>query len=107
MWLIRCLFGNFRSLTLRLRYKEPEAGASKELEFSVADGGQSLEDASGDFHFAEAVAAFGLLLGNSEHKGQTGDEMLLELDPSGREDDASGHREEFIRLAKTAAALAK
>lgn len=67
MWLIRCLVGNFRSLTLRLRYKEPEAGASKELEFPVADGGQSLEDASGDVRFAAAVAAFGMLLRNSEY----------------------------------------
>lgn len=73
----------------------------------MADGGQSLEDAAGDFRFAADVAAFGLLLRNSEHKGQTGDEMVLELAPSGREDDASGHREELIRHATTAAALAK
>ncbi len=93
-------------LTLRVRYKEPTAGTSQELEFAAADRGTVLEEASDDFRFAAAVAAFGMLLRNSEHKGDADYGLVADLAESGRGDDPSPYCEEMVRLVKTAEALA-
>ena len=47
---------------LKLRYKTPSASRSQLIETPVFDGDTAFEDASPDFQFATAVAAFGMLL---------------------------------------------
>ena len=49
-------------LNLKLRYKTPSANRSQLLEAPVFDVDAAFEDASPDFRFATAVAAFGMLL---------------------------------------------
>src|SRR5437879_5186429 len=44
-------------LTLKLRYKQPDADKSKLIEVPVKDTGGSFAEASRDFKFASAVAA--------------------------------------------------
>jgi len=56
-------------LTLKVRYKQPNADTSEKLEFAVRDGGATLDQLSADFRFSAAVAGFGMLLRGSEHKG--------------------------------------
>ena len=93
------------SFTLSLRYKQPDADTSELLTFPVVDEDRPLADASGDFRFASAVACFGMLLRESEHGGQATYDLVLELAHSGKGDDPSGYRGEFIRLVQLAKAL--
>ena len=89
-------------LTVMLRYKEPEGGPSRLLAVPVLDHGRTLAQASEDFRFASAVAAFGMLLRESEHRGEASFEQVLELARSGRGDDPEGYRAEFVRLVELA-----
>jgi Ca-activated chloride channel family protein len=56
-------------LTLKMRYKEPDGDESTKLEFPVEDNDQKFAAASDDFKFASAVASFGMLLRDSQYKG--------------------------------------
>jgi Ca-activated chloride channel homolog len=60
-----------------------------------------------DFKFAAAVACFGMLLRESEHKCQSTFEMCLGLAQAGKGQDASGYRSEFTQLGGLARALPK
>ena len=91
--------------TVKLRYKQPQADSSELVSFPVTDEGTSLGQASGDFQFAVAVAAFGMLLRDSEYKGTADYDLVLELAGAGRGNDSAGYRAEFLRLVKTAKRL--
>ena len=92
-------------LTVKLRYKEPDGTTSRLLEFPVTDGGVAYAKASDDFKFAASVAAFGMILRDSPHKGQVTFDGVLELAQEGKGADASGYRGEFIELVRAAKAL--
>jgi Ca-activated chloride channel family protein len=98
--------GSEELLTVKLRYKAPEGEASKLLEHPVTDAGHDLAGASQDFKFAAAVAAFGMLLRDSPHKGNGTYAAVEELAEASRGEDASGYRREFIELVRAAAKLA-
>src|SRR5262249_43788986 len=63
-------------LTVRMRYKEPDAGASKEQTAVLTDGAEKIEP-SDDFKFAASVVEFGLLLRDSPYKGSAGYDGVL------------------------------
>lgn len=90
-------------LTVRLRYKDPKGTKSRLLSTPVTDRGGSA--ASEDMRFASAVAAFALLLRNSDHKGAATFDQVLALAGGARGDDASGYRGEFIGLIEAARTL--
>ena len=91
-------------LTLKLRYKEPEGDTSRLVTTTVA---ASSETAHGSerLRFAAAVAGFGLLLRESEYRGQSSWPMVLELARAAKGRDVEGYRAEFLTLAERAAAL--
>jgi Ca-activated chloride channel family protein len=90
-------------MTVRLRYKDPQGSTSRLLEEPVRD--QSTGVASEDMRFASAVAAFALLLRDSEHRGQASYEQVLSLARGARGDDPQGYRGEFIGMVETARTL--
>jgi len=90
-------------LTVRLRYKDPEGTKSRLHSTPVTDRGGAV--ASEDMRFASAVAAFALLLRNSDHKGAASFEQVLNLAQGARGDDRSGYRGEFIGLIEAARTL--
>ena len=92
-------------LTLKLRYKQPDGDTSRRLEFPVTDGGKSFERASTDFKFATAVAEFGMLLRDSEFKGNSSYGAVLELAEEAKGADAEGYRSEFLNLVRKAREL--
>ena len=94
--------GSKELLTLKLRYKQPDGDTSKLLEFPVTDGGKSFERASTDFKFATAVAEFGMLLRDSEFKGDSSYGAVLELAQEAKGTDAEGYRSEFLNLVRKA-----
>ena len=95
------------TFTLKIRYKPPQEDASKLMAYAVTDTGQSFSAASPDFKFAAAVAAFGMLLRNSQHKGTASYDAVLEIGSEGAVGDASGYRAEFLRLVQRARELAR
>ena len=92
-------------LTLRIRYKQPDADTSTKLEFPVTDGGGSFAAATPDFQFASAVASFGMLLRDSEHKGNTSFAAVKEIAQGASKRDEHGYRAEFLRLVDRARQL--
>ena len=97
--------GSGELLTLRLRYKEPDGKTSRLLSFPVRDDGRSLQAASADFKLASSVALFGMLLRESEHRGNGSFDDVQRLALDGGSRDRHGHRAEFARLVELAASL--
>lgn len=89
-------------MTVKLRYKEPQGGASR-LFSSLVKG--EAREASPNLRFAASVAAFGMLLRDSEHKGGATYAQVLELAREGGVEDPHGHRAEFVTLVETAERL--
>jgi len=88
--------------TLKLRYKAPDADESRLIETTYVPDS---EEASVDHQFASAVAVFGMLLRDSEHKGTATLADVRALAESGRGDDPHGYRAEFIRLVEAYRAM--
>ena len=80
---------------------------SSKLEFPLRDTGAGFEQASQDFKFAAAVAAFGMALRDSPYKGTTTLANVLTWARTGLGDDAGGYRNEFIALVERAQKLSQ
>jgi Ca-activated chloride channel family protein len=94
-------------LTVKLRHKNPDGDKSELVERAVIDNGAGFEKATGDFKFAAAVAEFGMLLRDSEHKGNGSLGAVLEWAQEGKGSDPNGYRAGFIELVRKAQALKK
>jgi Ca-activated chloride channel family protein len=92
-------------LTLKLRYKQPDGKTSTRLEFPVTDKGGRFSRASKDFQFAASVAEFGMLLRDSEFKGDSSYDNVLEIARASKGTDENGYRAEFLNLVKKAKEL--
>ena len=91
-------------MAVKLRYKAPDADRSRLLEQVVRER-DFVRNPSSNFAFSSAVAAFGMLLRESEHRGEATYDLVLDLARRGRGDDAEGYRIEFIRMVEVAQAL--
>ena len=92
-------------LTVKLRYKAPEGQSSWMLQFPVTDTGAGAEAASDDYRFAAAVAAFGMLLRDSPHKGSATFDDVLDLAQGAIGRDEGGYRVQFLDLVRKAREL--
>jgi Ca-activated chloride channel family protein len=88
-------------LTIKLRYKKPDGNTSMLFEKAVNGNVSKIEDASENMKFAAAVSEFGMILRNSEFKGNATLEGASLLAKSGKGEDEDGYRAEMIRLIKT------
>lgn len=91
-------------LTVRMRYKHPDTEKAKELEVVMPERGL-LARPSDDFRFAASVAAFGLLLRDSEYKGDATFDKVKALANGAMADDRNGLRSEFLGLVNQAQRL--
>ena len=92
-------------LTLSLRYKQPDGERSTRLEYPLNDKQALSARASRDFDWTAAVAGFGMILRNSQYKGQADFDLVLELAAGSKGTDKLGRRQEFIDLVKKAKTL--
>jgi Ca-activated chloride channel family protein len=99
--------GSAEMLTVKLRYKEPAAATSQGFEVAFTDTGASYAQASGELKFANAVAAFALLLRDSPQKGTASYDGVLELAGEAVGPDVGGYRREFLELVTKARALSR
>ena len=88
-------------MTLKIRYKKPEGNKSKELSYTCSDTDYS-ETPSDDLAFAMAVAEFGMILRNSEYKGEGSFDQVIQL---AKQTDTSKdiYKSEFVKLVSTLA----
>ena len=87
-------------MTVKFRYKEPDGIKSKLLTHEVQD--ELSEETSNNLTFAMAVTEFGMLLRNSEFKGESNFEQVIKLAKQSKGKDEEGYRGEFISLVKAA-----
>lgn len=92
-------------MTVKLRYKEPDGEKSKLIEHPLVDKHVKLDAASENFKFSAAVAAFGMLLRDSDFKGDSTFESVLKLAREGKGKDFRGYRAEFIKLVEMCSLL--
>jgi len=86
-------------LFVKVRYKAPDGDESRLLSRPVlAEEGHA---PSVDFQFQAAVAEFGLLLRNSDHRGKAELSHVIAAARDALGDDPEGYRAEFVRLAQT------
>lgn len=88
-------------LTVKFRYKAPEADNSQLMEEVVMDKNVSIAKSSDNFRWSAAVATFGMLLRNSEFKGEATYELCKKMAAEARGKDNEGYRAEMIRLMET------
>src|SRR5262249_28287328 len=93
-------------LTVRMRYKHPETEKASEVSAVVPPDGLAKE-ASADFRFAAAAAAFGMLLRDSEYRGAVDYAKVMEWAKPAVGDDKGGHRAEFVRIVERAKDIAE
>jgi Ca-activated chloride channel family protein len=92
-------------LTVKLRHQPPEGGASRLVEVPVHDEGRAFASTSVDFRFAASVAAFGMILRDSPHKGEATMMEVVRIAKGSLGEDPGGYRREFVELARNAASL--
>jgi Ca-activated chloride channel homolog len=92
-------------LTVKLRWKTPEGDRSDLLEVPLEAAGGTFEAASADLRFAAAVAAFGMILRDSDSKGTASLPLVADIAGSALGSDDGGYRAEFLDLVRRAEAL--
>ena len=88
-------------LTVRMRYKHPETEKASEVS-SVLPANGLAKEASADLRFAGAAAAFGMVLRDSEYRGEADYAKVIEWAKPAIGADKGGHRAEFVRLVEKA-----
>ena len=99
------IYGDLKMLTLKIRYKEPDGDTSTKLTFLIKDEGKRFGQASQDFRFAASVASFGMLLRDSQYKGNATYAGVLEIGTEAATGDTSGYRQEFLGMVSRAKEL--
>jgi len=94
-------------LTLKLRHKHPEGLKSRLQSFALQDEILDFASASENFRFASAVAAFGMLLRDSPHKGNASLQGVKEMAAGCLGGDRHGFRAEFLTLVHKATGLSR
>lgn len=93
-------------LTIKLRYKAPDANKSQLLQKTVKDNALA-QNTSDNFRFAAAVAEFGMLLRQSEFRQHSNFDQVVELAQGAKGKDKEAYRTEFVKLVKSAKLMAK
>lgn len=92
--------------TVKMRYKKPLGFRSIELQKSISKPEDNISGTSENLKFVSAVAMFGMILRNSEFKGCSSLDKVIELADSARNNDNEGYKAEFVRLVKSSLTLA-
>lgn len=91
--------------TVKLRYKRPKETTSNLIELAVNVPKREIDKLSPNQQFAAAVAEFGMILRDSEFKGNSSYESTMALAKSSVGADEFGYRTEFLKLVEMAELL--
>lgn len=88
-------------MLVKLRYKLPQDSTSQLITQTIKDSDfQVNQTPSTDLRFAAAVATFGMILRDSEYKGNANYDLVMQLATQGQGEDTEGYRGEFMRLVE-------
>ncbi|SFV69169.1 Von Willebrand factor type A domain protein [hydrothermal vent metagenome] len=87
---------NSELATVKIRYKKPDGNTSILMSKVIDQNSDDIN--SKDYHFAQSVAGFGMLLRESEYKKDLTYDMLIKTAKSAKGEDEEGYRAEFIRM---------
>jgi Ca-activated chloride channel homolog len=88
--------------TINVRYKAPDGDTSRPITAVIRNRVQPM---SGNLAFASAVAEFGMLLRESDHRGRASYQSAASRARAHRGSDPEGYRAEFVKLVDLAASL--
>jgi Ca-activated chloride channel family protein len=94
-------------LTVKVRYKLPKEDKSTKLEIPVPANRVDFSKTNQDVQFSAAVAAYGMILRNSEHKGKSTYEMVMDIARGAKGEDRDGYRAAFIQMVDMTSLLDK
>lgn len=92
---------NSELATIKFRYKKPDGNKSTEMVHVIPNQMAKLNNASSNARFATAVAMYGMILKDSDYKGNMTYDQVLALAKNAKGDDEEGYRGEFMRLVAT------
>jgi len=94
-------------LTIKLRYKKPDQEKSrlivKEVTGTITPSNQTTDN----FKWSTSVAAFGMLLRQSEYVGHYSFDQVIAAAELAKGKDEEGYRSEFVRMVKAFGSVAK
>ena len=88
-------------MTIKFRYKPPREEISKLIKTFVVDKEFSFQETSENFRFSAAVAGLGMLLRESQFKGDLTYQKIVSMAKNSKGKDVFGYRSEFIELVET------
>jgi Ca-activated chloride channel homolog len=88
-------------MTIKLRYKKPDEEASKLIVHPLLDNNIPLAKTSENFRWSASVAAFGMLLRESEYVNNFSYDEVVQMAQRSRGEDVEGYRVEFINMVKS------
>ncbi|WP_414529708.1 YfbK domain-containing protein [Nodularia chucula] len=91
-------------MLVKLRYKLPQENTSQLITQTIPDSNGDRVPST-DLRFAAAVATFGMVLRDSEYKGNADLDLVMNLATQARGEDKEGYRGEFIRLVEESRGL--
>ncbi|MEA5577672.1 vWA domain-containing protein [Anabaena sp. UHCC 0451] len=88
-------------MLVKLRYKLPQDSTSQLITQTIKDSDFKVDQIpSTNLRFAAGVATFGMILRDSEYKGNANYDLVMQLATQGKGEDQEGYRGEFIRLVE-------
>ncbi|HTE31414.1 MAG TPA: von Willebrand factor type A domain-containing protein [Chryseolinea sp.] len=94
-------------MTIKLRYKKPDGDISKLIVHPLIDSNIALNKTSDNFRWSASVAAFGMLLRESEYIKDFSYDETVKLAEGAKGNDKEGYRIECINMMKSFSAVAK
>lgn len=88
-------------MTIKLRYKKPNEDVSKLIVHPLQDSNISPAKTSDNFRWSASVAAFGMLLRESEYVKDFSYDEVVQMAQKAKGEDEEGYRTEFISMVKS------
>ena len=93
-------------MTIKFRYKKPDEGVSKLIVHPLVDSNIILSKTSDNFRWSASVAAFGMLLRDSEYIKNFNYDAIVQMAQNSKGEDKEGYRIEFINMVKSFGSVA-
>ena len=93
-------------MTIKFRYKKPDEDVSKLIVHSLIDSNILLSKTSDNFRWSASVAAFGMLLRDSEYIKNFNYDAVVQMAQNSKGEDKEGYRIEFINMVKSFGSVA-
>jgi Ca-activated chloride channel family protein len=88
-------------MTIKLRYKKPNEDISKLIVRPLVDSNTPLAKTSDNFRWSASVAAFGMLLRESDYIKEFTYDQVVQMAQQSKGVDREGYRIEFINMVKS------